>query len=210
MQTADFNHNDFQQGQESRMDESLFVKFFLRERKDNEKTISEGRPIYKEVEYVEIRVAGKRDAQACRPATHADKQRFPRHYEAFQQRTELPIEGTPLSEWPQISRSQVEELAFLNVKTVEQLLEVSDTNITQLQGGYTLKRRAQEWLESASATKLIAEKEQLQDRLNDQDSEMAVLKEQMSELLAAQAKPAATKRKYNKQNKPVEAKPAEV
>ena len=184
MQTADFNHNDFQTGQESRLDEALFVKFFLKERKDSARTVEEGRPIFKEVEYIEIRVPGKRDPQACRPATLADKNRFPRHYEAFQKRTELPVEGTPLSEWPQISRSQAEELAFLSVKTVEQLVAMSDTNVTQLQGGYTLKRRAVEWLEAASASKLIAEKEALQDRLNEQDGEIAAMKAQMAELLA--------------------------
>lgn len=164
--------DDFSLNNESHMDAQLYVKFFMKEREDKERTLAEGRPIYVDREYIEIRVPGKRDAQACRPATHRDKQRFPRHYEAFKKRVEMPEEGTPLAEWPQISRSQVEELAFMNVKTVEQLANMSDGNIGQFQGGQILKHRAREWLDAANATKLVAENEALLARVRDLETKL--------------------------------------
>ena len=185
MLSGSVDPDDFKHGNEQRMDEQLLVKFFLKEREDKEATLKEGRPIYKDVEYVEIRVAGKRDAQACRPATWADKQRFPKHYEAFQKRTEMPEEGTPLTQWPQISRAQVEEFAYMHVKTVEQLCDMSDTNCHKIHGGLLLKRRAAEFLESSNATALIAEKEALQKRLDDMEAKMAsILADKIEEVVA--------------------------
>ena len=159
------NHEDFLSQNQKTQDESLMVRFFLKERKDEDKSLKEGRACFKEVEYVEIRIPGARAAQACRPATWRDKIRFERHYEAFKGRMEEPTEGTPLKEWPQISRSQAEELAFFNVKTVEALAGISDTHLNNFQSGYTLKQRAMEWLREADATKLIAEKEAMENTI---------------------------------------------
>ena len=178
MHTA--NYEDFKNSNASKMDDDLMVRFFYKEREDKEKTLAEGRPCFKELEYVEIRVPGNRDAQACRPATHRDKQRFSRHYEAFQKRVEMPEEGTLLKEWPQVSRSQVEELSFINVKTVEQLATMSDTHANKFHGGISLKDRAAQWLESAGESKLIAEKEALQARLNDMEAQMANMQEHLA------------------------------
>lgn len=211
-----FHHNapnteDFSTAGEQKADEQLLVKFFIKEHEDKAKTLAEGRPIFKEIEYVEIRMAGRRDPLACRPATHKDKTRFARHYEAFQKRIEQPEEGTPLSEWPQISRSQVEELAFFNIKTVEQLANMSDTNAQQFHGGYTLKTRAKEFLESSDATKLIAEKEAMEQRINDLEAQLQQLLEQKQaekpepekgvsviETEAAEPEPTPTKRRRRK------------
>jgi hypothetical protein len=150
------NADDFTTSKESEMDAQLLVRFFYKERENKQETVAQGRPIYKEVEYIEIRVRGNRDPQACRPATYDDKNRFPRHYEAFKKRVEMPEEGTPLAEWPQISRSQIEEMSFINIKTVEQLSLAADTHIGKMRGGYTLKQRAADWLKASNATALIA------------------------------------------------------
>lgn len=181
MHTDTANYEDFKNSNASKMDDDLMVRFFYKEREDKIKTLAEGRPCFKEMEYVEIRVPGSRDAQACRPATFRDKQRFSRHYEAFQKRIEMPEEGTLLKEWPQVSRSQVEELSFINVKTVEQVASMSDTHANKFHGGITLKDRAQKWLESAGESKLIAEKEALQSRLRDMESKMAEMQEYMAQ-----------------------------
>ena len=176
------SYEDFKSSNADKMDEGLLVKFFYKEREDKAKTLEEGRPCFKEVEYVEIRIPGNRDPQACRPATLHDKARFERHYDAFKRRVEVPEEGTLLKEWPQISRSQIEEMSFLNVKTVEQLAGMSDGNAGKLHGGITLKRRATEWLSSAGETQLIAEKEALQARLTDMESKLAQMQEHMAQV----------------------------
>ena len=182
---AEYDYKDFNRSTQQTLDEQLLVKFFYKSKADNAATATEGRPMFKEVEYVEIRVAGSRDAQACRPATFDDKNRFPRHYEAFQRRIEMPTEGTPLAEWPQIGRSQIEELGFLNCKTVEQLRDMSDTNVGQMRGGNMLKQQAKAWLESAGETKLLAEKVELR-------AEIDELKEMVAALTASQKPSLAT------------------
>jgi hypothetical protein len=194
MQTADFNHNDFRAGNEQEADRALLVRFMMREKQDQTASRAEGRPIFKDTEYIEIRVAGKRDPQVCRPARQADKDRFPEHYRRFQLRMEEPTEGTPLSQWPMISRSQCEELSFFSIKTVEQLAEMADSNCSNIRGGLDLKYKAIGWLEKADESKLLAEKEQLQQRVDDQAAQIEQLQAQMNELLAAKAvdKPAAT------------------
>lgn len=175
---SNVNPDDFTTGRESEMDAQLLVRFFLTPKQDKTATEEQGRPIFKDVEYCEIRVRGNRDPQACRPATFADKKRFPRHYDAFKQRVEMPEEGTPLAEWPQISRSQVEELSFVSIKTVEQLAEVSDTHIAKVQGGYSLKQKASEWLASAHDVAKLAKTNR------DQAAQIEELKEQMATLMA--------------------------
>ena len=192
------NPDDFTVGREAEADANLLVKFFHKEREDAEATRKEGRPMYRETEYVEIRIPGKRDAQVCRPATERDKQRFPRHYDMFKQRVAMPSEGTPLSEWPQISRSLAEELSFLQIKTVEQLVSASDTNLSRIHGGLGLKQRAAAFLKYADQTKLVAEKEALQTKLADQDAKMAEQAEQMAEMQAAIAKMAMSEGKPEK------------
>jgi hypothetical protein len=182
MQVSEVNHNDFVQGREAEADAQLLVKFFLKEKEDKTATAEEGRPIFKELEYIEIRAAGKRDAMACRPATHHDKQRFPRHYDAFKRRVEMPVEGTPLSEWPLITRSTAEELSFLKVKTVEQLISMSDSDAGNFRGGLALKQKAAEFLKYSDKTKLIEEKQDLQDQLATQSDQIAELKKMVEAL----------------------------
>lgn len=187
------NPDDFSTGNESKMDEGLLVRFYYKEVQDKEETLEKGRPIFKETEYVEIRIPGKRDIQAARPASYADKQRFSRHYEAFKKRVEAPKEGTPLEEWPMITRSQAEELSFLHVKTVEQLVAMSDNNLSSFMGGYGLQRKAKEWLEASSETALIAEKEALQDKVDKLIAQVEDLTAKKNKPEVKKAKPAAKK-----------------
>jgi hypothetical protein len=160
---AEYNHNDFINTSEA--DKALLVKYFYKQRPDNAATKENGYPSFKDVAYIEIRIAGQRDPQACRPATEADKQRFPAHYKAFLDRVEAPLEGMPLTEWPQVTRSQVESLAFTGVKTVEQLASINDTNISNFMGGYALKAKAQKWLEMNSADTVDREKEEMRETI---------------------------------------------
>lgn len=178
------NPDDFAVGREAEADKNLLVRFFIKEREDKAASQAQGRPIFRETEYVEIRVPGKRDAQACRPATERDKQRFPRHYDMFKRRVEVPAEGTPLSEWPQITRSTIEQLSFLHIKTVEQLANANDTDLGTMHGGISLKQRAAEFLKYADKTKLIAEKEALEAQMKEQQEALA---EQTKQIAALQA-----------------------
>lgn len=178
MQTAEFNHNDFSNTAEA--DKALMVKFFYKNVQNKLESQKMGYAVFKEKTYIEIRIAGQRDAQACRPATHADKQRFSRHFEAFEKRVEAPTEGMPLAEWNHVTRSQAEELSFLSIKTVEQLASVKDGNIQNFMGGYGLRDKAKKWLETMALEGADTEKEEMRE-------ELTLLKAQMAELLAGKS-----------------------
>ena len=109
---------------------------------------------------------------------------------AFKDRTSAPETGTPLIEWPQISRSMAEEFSFFNVKTVEQLIAMSDQNASGFMGINTLKANAKKWLASSDDKKAKAD-------LKKRDDEIKELKAQVAQLLAA-SKPKVTKKKATK------------
>jgi hypothetical protein len=192
------NAQDFEQSQQQQMDATLLVKFFERPRPDRLASLEAGRPMFKDVEFIEIRTPGNRDA-ICRPARQRDIERFPKHYQAYKDRVSTDhLEGTPLSEWPLMARSRVEELAFHNVKTVEQLAGMPDSNVAQFMGMNVLKQKAKQWLEQAKDNRASVE---LHEELEKRDGEIAELKKAVKALTEAQAaspKPAAQKKSTRK------------
>jgi len=131
-------------------DESLLVRFYMHPKQDQAASEEEGRPIFKEVPYVHIMQPGNKESIIHRRATDQDKQRFAEHFRKFNAREDQDItEGTPLIEWPGITRSQAEELKFYNVSSVEQLAGMSDTNAQGFRGMSELRRRAQAFLDMA-------------------------------------------------------------
>ena len=182
MQTADFDVHSFEQSAQSEEDKKLLVKFFMKPSPDSAASVAEGRPIFKEVEYVDIKIPGDRTGGACRPATFQDKQRFAEHYRLFKLRIEVPLEGTPLAEWPLITRSLAEELSFHNVKTVEHLSTMADVNVGNFMGLGTLKAKAVTWLEKASEESKVHE---LQDQLAERDERITALEAKVEQILAS-------------------------
>jgi hypothetical protein len=199
MQTAEYNHEDF--ANQSKADEGLMVRFYYKSIEDTAESQAQGRPVFKEKTYIEIRVAGQRDVQAARPVTFADKQRFPRHYEAFEKRVEPPTEGMPLAEWPAITRTQAEEMAFMNVKTVEQLATMKDSNLSKFMNGYKLRDQAVKWLDFNQNATEDAEKADLKNTV-------AELQAQVTELMVA-LEP-TTQAKVEKLYAEAEVEPVEV
>jgi len=128
-------------------DEFLLVKFFTHPKVSPVKSAEAGRPIFIETPYIQIMQPGNKDSIIIRPATDMDKQRFAEHYRKYEARdTEEHVEGTLLEEWPGITRSQCEELKFLNIRTVEQLANVNDSNAQGVMGIGFLKQKATGYL----------------------------------------------------------------
>ena len=156
-------------------DDRLLVRFFMKPWLDQAKSDAEKRPIYVEREYIEIRTPGNKDNVVCRPATHMDKDRFAEHYRKFKAREDQEaIEGTLLAEWPGITRSQCEELRFMNIKTVEQLATAPDNAAGRIMGFHGLKAKASKFLEAAASnatSEALAEAhrriDELMERLDD-------------------------------------------
>ena len=163
LQEADYSmtENAFSSQGRFKGDENLLVKFFKNPRFNQAKSQEAGRPIYDEVDFIQIMQPGNKDSIIIQPATQMDKQRFSAHWARYEARTSQDVyEGTPLTEWPGVTRSMAEELKFFNVHTVEQLASVSDSNGIKIMGINLLKDKAKAFLEvskeNAGAETLVA------------------------------------------------------
>ena len=127
-------------------------QFFTEAVKLEWKSRQEGRPIFEDREFVRIIIPGDRRSMAVEPVGEAHRSRWSREYQAFQAGREAPVEGTPLSEWPVslMSPARVQELAYFNLRTVEQMAAVNDAQLQNLgMGARELRERARTWLEVA-------------------------------------------------------------
>ena len=143
-------------------DDNLMVKFFIAPIEDHDASKEAGRPIFKDVEWIDIRIPGSRD-NTVRPVRYEgsknDVDRFPRHYAAFKNRTENNegVVGTPLSVFPGVKAGQRKELEFFNIVTVEQLANAPDSAGTNFMGFNQLKQAAQEFIKDTEKNAPVVE-----------------------------------------------------
>ena len=130
-------------------DKGVYAKFYMFPMEDAKASAEAGRPVFADKEFVEILAAGNQNNIVRRPAGEMDKARFRKQYELFKQGDTEQMVGTPLSEVPWVTRSQVEEFAYRKVRTLEDLANISDAQCT-LPGMYDLRTKAQHWMKKAS------------------------------------------------------------
>lgn len=162
-------------------DAKLIVQFYMAPMKDDKRSAEEGRDVYREEEFIAILVPGESAPGVNRPVWDGDRQRFRAKYEAWKAGKSAASEGTPLGMWPAVSKAQVAELNYFNIKTIEQLADLSDEKAMKFMGIQALKKQAQDFLAAAKSnaplTKLRAELEQ-------RDNEIALLKSQMADVIS--------------------------
>lgn len=161
------------------------VRFFTHVDQNPTKSREKGRPIYDEMEAVEISFGGDRLMKRVFPAhsfaryfTTPDGQteeqtyamRFSEHYKRFKSGKEQAQDGTPLEELTFLTKGKRMELKALGIHTAENLAALDGQPLKSLgMGGREMKNQAQAYLDSASgsavATKLAAENEDLKARI---------------------------------------------
>lgn len=166
---ADFDINDFEERNVNN-GKGNHVRFFMHPEKQEHESAEAGRPIFKDVEYLEILSGGSTNNIVIRAVLDMDRQRFRDQYKRFKETGEDTPDGTPLREIPWMEASFVMELAHMRVRTVEQLADINDQACTQMPGLFDLKRKAQLWLkksaDAAPFTALAAENAELKARLD--------------------------------------------
>jgi hypothetical protein len=167
-------------------DDRLGVMFYERTVEDKDRTLAEGRKCFKDREFVRIMIPGDRNPAADRAVqvtgnrTTDDTMRFPRQYAQFKNKQQqVAHEGTPLSLWPGIGGSLVEELKFINIFTIEQLADLADTYVGKIPNGNTLKRKAAEFVLALKDQTAV---NKLQSALDERDTRIAVLEENLAAL----------------------------
>jgi len=149
-----------------------------------------GSPIFKDMDFVRIHTPGNQLNVIDRIAVDDDKKRFPLHWARYKEirGDGESIVGTPVSEWPLLSRAQAEILRGMKFFSVEQIAGASDEAMSRIgmNVGFSaadLQNKAKAFLriakDSAAAEKQDAE-------LKKRDTEIAEMKEQIARLTAAQ------------------------
>jgi hypothetical protein len=162
----------------------IVPRFFIHTVQDAKKSKEEGRPIFKDIECVEIRMAANKQTVAVFPAhefwawgeidgirqkvTYA--MRFADQYKRFKASEAQVMTGTPLEELPFLTQAKRSELKALSIYTAEALATLDGQPLKQLgMGGRALKEQAQAYLDrstdSATVTRLAAEVAMLKDAL---------------------------------------------
>jgi hypothetical protein len=145
-----------------------------------------GVPKYVDMEFITIVIPGNKELTFHGPVTPYYQWRFPSDYAAFLAGKGAVLTGTPLALWPMISVSEIKELEYHGIRTIEQVANLSDSANGVLRGFYRMKTKAQEFLDNA---KDIAKSGQMQAQMEEQEAkhtaEMAALQKQMAELMEA-------------------------
>lgn len=145
-------------------------------------------PIYRQVEFVTIRVPGQHDF-IHRKVMPSDKIRFRAQYEAFKNANGEALEGTPVTELPGIKDTTVRNLAYVGITTIEQLANVADA-LLKMMGGQQLKQQAKEWVAKNRKSSIV---NQTNEALAERDAKIADLEAKLNQLLAAQEPAKAAK-----------------
>jgi DNA repair exonuclease SbcCD ATPase subunit len=176
-------------------DKKLHVRFFMNPVEQTAKSITEGRRVFADTEYIEIMIPGDKHTVVRRQVFDRDRKRFPQQYARFKQGLADQTIGTPLSELSYISAAKVKEYEFFNIRTVEQLVATADSSKAgQAMMGFAQdKQKAQAFLEAAKGAAPVNE---LRAKIDERDAVIDAMQRQLSEMnakLEKQAKPVASK-----------------
>lgn len=138
-----------------------------------------GRPIYIDTEFIRIFTPGDKDNIPVRPVRPSDIAAYRDQYNRFKNGLSQAATGTPLEQWPGLNKSQVKELAYFNIRTVEQLAQTSDASIQKIGPFMAHRKRAQDYLATARGMAPVEEARAEAKRARD---EIAELKRQIEGL----------------------------
>lgn len=134
-------------------DDALYVVFYERAVELGFASEQAGRPIHEMRTYVKMVAPGSNGKTINdREANASDKQRFPRHWAAYQENKKDPqIIGTPLSSCTFIDRALAEDFRAVGIHTAEQLASLDDGMLQRLGPGYRQhKAKAAAYCEEAT------------------------------------------------------------
>lgn len=195
MLASDVNNPEFVGA--SNPDSALIVTFRWDKKLNEFRSKEEGRPIYDWMDWIRIEIPGNNLCNVDRPVYAADKLRFPiqwARYEQVKSGGPTITAGTPLEQWPMVSREIAEALRYFKFYTVENIAEASDGALQGIgmAGGMAplaLRDRAQAWLRAAKgqadATKLAEENAEKDKQIEELRRGQEEMQEQMRALLAA-------------------------
>ena len=188
-------------------DRNIVPHFYTITQPNEAQSKEKGRPVFDELEVVEIRYGGDMQNRPVFPAhdgqylpdgqggtnfvTYAE--RFPKQYQQFKEKKSQTKEGTPLEEAPFLSAKERSELKGLQVYTVEQLAALDDRRLKSLgMFGRERMEAAQAYLQAATGTaditRLASENAELRQLIAKLQAEQGEKLQQHSEDVAENAR----------------------
>jgi hypothetical protein len=163
--------------------DNLIPVFYMKAVQNNFESEKQGRAIWEEIPYVEIMIPGDKLSEVHERVNQGHKDRWPSKWAAFQANQEAPTDGTPLADWPPVSRAIAMQLSSSNVRTVEALADLSDLQLSKVMpmGGNALRDKARVWLKQSEEMAPLAE---LQSALASETAKREALERQVQELSA--------------------------
>jgi hypothetical protein len=195
---------------ENNADSRLAVTFYKRSVKQDDESNAAGRPIFKEFDFVRICVPGDNLTEIDTYANNSHKARFPRQWAHYQNQVagQEQIIGTPIEQWPLVSRSQADELKGIKFRTVEDVANCSDQQLQRIgmiagMSPHSFREKAKAFLNLASDSAEVAQREEELQALKEEnakikaetDAKLSKMQEQMEALLAAVAEKTPKSRK---------------
>jgi hypothetical protein len=193
---------------EQNADSRLQVRFYKRPVQQEQESLEAGRPIYKEFDFVHICVAGDTLTEIDTYVLPSHKTRFPIQWANYMNRqgaNEPEVIGTPVAEWPLVSKSQAEELRAMKFYTVESIANASDQQLQRLgmaagMSPFAFRDKARSFLNLATSSAETDKREQEINSLKEElakkdletvkmkaetDAKLAQMQDQMATILAA-------------------------
>jgi len=155
------------------------VEFFTDAVANEERSLKEGHPCFDDKEFIKKMIPGDATCNWIGQVTDSDKRNYPKEYAAFKAGLAAPMDGTPLTTIPFISKGQCLEMAARGIKTAEQLRDMSDGQGQNVMGFHGLKRKVTAYLEAAEKS---APAMKLQADLEKRDDEIEALKKMVETL----------------------------
>jgi hypothetical protein len=171
--------------------QELRPDFFMDSVKDEVASRDAGREIWRDIERVRIIIPGAVASIVVKNVDNSHRERWPGEYEAFKAGREAPVSGTALEAWPILSRAQIAELRHLQIRTVEELANLSDAQVQNIgMGGMRLRELAAAYLDEAAhealISKVTAENDVLRSRVAALETQVGELGQQMLGMLHQQ------------------------
>jgi hypothetical protein len=172
-----------------------WISFVTRAVEDRAASIAAGRYVAKDVDFVLITPHGSKDRIEQIASEWLDtmdqevrNKRLPeewaksyrRTYASWKEGNGIPLEGTPIVNWPVVSPAQIELLKSLKVLTIEVLAGANEELIRRLgMGGRALVDKAKDFLKAADGPgKVAQEMEALRQMVVDLKARTETLEEQ--------------------------------
>lgn len=186
--------------------QGTYVEFFNMPVLHGIESKAAGREIYVSKPHVRIRVAGNDKEVFVGPANEQRQKEFPAEWAAFLKGEEVPIHGTPLERWPQLTPERVANLKVAGFRTVEDIAQAPDFALQQIgMGAYALQKDARKFLSLAQSAadlvrleKLEAERQERDDMVRTQAEQIKQLQEQIATLMES-VKPEETPKRKRKE-----------